>query len=571
MKKFFLNTILLFAGFFLFAQTDSKNLGEVVEEEIELPDVTTVINGKTFTAGKDSVPDYREIQPESAAPEVQLPQMEGVTTSKELPEKKEGSYQKEKDIYAEGQLGAGYPFYFKGDFSIYRASGKSPFEIDFAHESTEGFAGKKADEGFFERNTGVKGIKSLYGEKGNHNIQAEYKMSDDGLQLNSDSYSDMVKHTISAAASSDWEFSNGLLLSYGADGAWFNRYGQIMKGSVKSGNYIDGTRILDLNPYIGLGWQGYGFKAFFSTLYGFQANLAGSNNLLQAQGSSSSESSHRGQFKLDFSWHNDFISAGADGSLIVGTAIGSKELIPAFTGKFDFKTESFTPDRFITISLRGGLDSYQEKIRNLENKYRFAVLPVIPVETTDWFTKIDVSLPIKSAFEAKAGFEFKKSAFENGVWSASYDSDSLLSITGSDSTVYKSGLYAVSAKDRTEFNSSLGFYADFQTVKAGAEWKAFWNDTPSLEDPQRIKLSLEYQSEDAKWNAGTSTAFPFGSGADSTPEISGWAGIRLASALSLAFEVNDVIKLLSGKSRDYASSDYITTSGNAVLLAKFQF
>ncbi len=551
MKRIALLLLFLTFSFFLFA--------EEVEEEIELPDVTTVVNGKTFTAGKDSVPDYKKILPENSAPEVQLPEMEGVKTTTERPESQERIFQKEKDIYAEGELGAGYPFYFKGDFSIYRASGNSPFEIDFAHTSAEGFARKKADEGYFARNTGVQGIKSFYGESGKHKLQAEYKMSDDGLQLKSQPYSNMVKHTVSAGFDSDWSLSNGLLISYGADGAWFNRYGEIVKGSVRSQNFFDGTKILDLNPHVGIGWQGRGFKAMFNAFYGFQGNVAETGNLVEIETSSSRESSHRGQFKLDFSWQNDFITAGLDGSLIVGTAIGSKDVLPAFTGRFDFKTEAFTDDRFITLALRGGIDSYQEKIRNLENKYRFAVAPAIPSETSDWFSTINLSVPLFSAFEAKSGFEFKKTVFENGIWQAKY------------SNANSTGLYLISSGERTEFNTNLGFYADFQTIKAGAEWKSYWKDLPALEDRQKIKFTLEYQREDAKWNAGTSTAFTFGGDADKCPDISAWAGIRLASALSLAFEVNDVIKLFHGTSRDYAHSEYITTSGNAVLLAKFQF
>ncbi len=568
MKKIFLNTVLLFAAFTAFSQT---NQNEVVEEEIELPDVTTVVNGKTFTAGKDSVPDYTKILPENSAPEVRLPEMEGVKTSKNLPENTERAIVKSKDIYAEGELGAGYPFYFKGDFSIYRASGNSPFEIDFNHESAEGFAGEKSKEGYFARNTSVRGKKSFFGEYGKHALEAEYKMSDDGLQLKSDSYSDMVKHTIWGKAGSDWETDRGVLISYGADAAWFNRYGEIMKDSTTSGNFLDSTKILDLNPYIGAGWNGYGFKAMFTTFYEFQANLDTSDNLYKAADSSSSESSHRAKFNLDLSWHNDFIEVGAEGALIVGSEIGSKDVVPAFTLKTDFKTESFTDDRFITIALRGGLDSYQAKIRDLENKFKFAVVPAIPTETTDWFTKLDLSVPILTSFEAKTGFEFRKTAFDNGVWTANYSDSRILSTTRTDGTFHKFGLYSITPEDRTEFDTYLGFYADFSSFKAGAERKSFWNDVPALDDAQKIKLSLAYQTLDAKWNLGTSTAIAFGKDADSCPDISGWAGVRLAPALSLAFEVNDVIKLFSGNSRAYAHSDYITTSGNAVLLVKFQF
>ena len=68
MKKLLLNTILLATAFAVFAQSKNTASNEIVEEEIELPDVTTVVNGKTFTAGKDSVPDYTKILPENSAP-----------------------------------------------------------------------------------------------------------------------------------------------------------------------------------------------------------------------------------------------------------------------------------------------------------------------------------------------------------------------------------------------------------------------------------------------------------------------------------------------------------------------
>lgn len=560
MRKLLLSMIFIISGTLIFAQTAKKTQESEVEEEIELPDVTTVVNGKTFTVGKDSVPDYTKILPESSSPEVQLPVMKNDSDAKKEAAVKNAPGQKSKDIYAEGELGAGCPFYFKGDFSVYRASGNSPFEIDFNHESAEGFAGKKSNEGYFARSTAVRGKQSLFTNSGKHRAEASYRMSDDGLQLKSATYSDMVKHTIYADAGSDWNLSNGILISYGADGAWFNRYGEIMKDTEISGNFMDTTKIVDVNPYLGLGWAGKGFKIMLTSYYGFQGNLEKSGNILEIENSSNRNASHRGQFKLGFSWANDFLTAGADGSLIIGTATGEKDILPAFTGIIDFKTESFTEGRFVTLSARGGLESYQEKIRNLENRYRFAVAPAIPTETTDWFSTVDLTVPVLSAFEAKAGFEFRKTAFENGLWEAEYDSQ-----------VPKSGLYIIGAKERTEYDTNFGFFADFAPVKAGIEWKAYWKDVPALSDEHKIKASVEYQSLNAKWNAGTSGALSLGKDADKCPDLSLWAGVRLAPALSLAFEVNDVIKLCNASSRDYAHSGYITTSGNAVLLAKFQF
>ena len=560
MKKQISKAFLIVLGFSLYAQASGTSSSDKVEE-IELPDVTTVVDGKSFTAGKDSVPDYSAILPENSAPTVELPQMEGVKTPKNLPENKNRSDKKEKDIYAEGELGAGYPFYFKGDFSIYRASGASPFEVNFNHESSEGFSHEKSNEGYFSRETSVKGKKSLYGETGKHRAQAEYTMSDDGLQLKSDAYSDMVKHTIRADAGSDWELDNGILISYGAEGAWFNRYGEIMKDSAKNGNFLDSTKILDMNPYLGFGWQGEEFRAKLTGFYTLQANLGGKDNLLEAEDSSSSERTHRGEFTLDLSWEHDFITLGADGSVIIGNAIGDNAALPAFTGRIDLKFDSLFDNRFITIEGRGGLASYQEKLRDLENKYKFSVCPALPSETSDWFGKLNLVFPILTSFEAKTGFEFKKTAFDNGVWEALYTDDG----------VNQAGVYSVTTKKRTEFNTNLGLFADFSPFKAGVEWKSFWKDVPSLEDGQKIRLSFEYQSLDAKWNAGVSGTEALGENADKCPDISGFMGVRLAPALSLAFEVNDVIKLCHGTKRDYAHSAFITTSGNAVLLVKFQF
>lgn len=566
MKRIVLISVFFTFSFYLFAQKTSQEV-----EEIELPDVTTVVSGDAFTAGKDSVPDYSEILPESSAPKVELPKMEGIKTPKNLPENRTRNSAKEKDIYAEGKLGAGYPFYFKGDFSIYRASGNSPFEVDFNHESSEGFSREQSNEGYFARQTSVKGKKSLYGEKGRHRGLAEYKMSDDGLQLKSDSYSDMVKHTIYAQAGSDWEMDNGILFSYGADGAWFNRYGEVMKDSLKGGNFLDSTKILDLNPYLGFGWKNEEFRAMLNAFYTLQANLEGKGNLLEAEDPSSAERSHRGEFKLDLSWENDFLTLGADGSLIIGNAIGDNAALPAFTGKVEFKMDSFSDDRDIILEARGGLSSYQEKIRNLENTYKFAVCPSLPTESSDWFGKLNVTIPVKTSFEVKSGFEFKKTAFGNGFWQAVYTKGVPFSVTNAAGSANQFGLYQIAPEERLEFNTNLGFYADFSPFKAGCEWKSFWNDLPALEDKQKIKLSFEYLSLDAKWNAGLSSQFAFGGDADKCPNISGFAGVRLAQALSLALEVNDVIKLCHGTKRDYAHSQFITTSGNAVLLVKFQF
>ncbi|MBQ0050619.1 MAG: hypothetical protein KBT11_00980 [Treponema sp.] len=545
------------AGGLLYAQA--------VDEEIELPDVTTVISGGAFTAGKDSVPDYKEILPETDSPKIQLPTMgkskaEGISVKD-----RSESLSKEKDIYAEGELGAGYPFYFIGDFSVYRASGNSPFAINFSHESSEGFASEKAREGYFIRNTKVAGEKGYHNEKCDHNIFAEYKTSDDGLQLNSKQFTDMVKHNITGGFDSKWNFKNGMFLSYGFSGDWFSRYGQLSNENVFDGTSIpektfySESSALTLLPVFSFGWSGNGFNAFFKSSYTGQFNLKQADNLVKAEGSSSSESSHRAQFTLGGGWKKDLLELSLDGSLVVGSAIGEKDVVPAFALGLNYSTDMIE-GQFMTISLKGGLDSYQSKLSTLENLYKYSVLPCLPVETTDWFCDFGLDFPVNPMLEFNAGIGFKKTAFENGIWQADYGSSTL-----------KHGLYKIFNVERTDFNTKLGASFDYNNVKFGAEWKSFWKDVPVLEEQQSILATISYQSESTKWNLGASTKVAMGDDVDACPDISGWAGVKLAPALSVAFRLNDTVKLFTRESRKYAHSAYIQKGGSAVLLVKFQF
>lgn len=533
--------------------------------EIELPDVTTVVSGGTLTAGKDSVPDYTNILPENSAPSVKLPELKPGEPSFSVPEQDVPESAREKDIYAEGKFGAGYPFYFKGDFSVYRASGASPFDIGFSHESSEGFAGKNAEDGFFFRNTAIKGTKLFSGKNGMHVLSAEYGMSDDGLQLNSDSYSAMVKHTVSAAYESNWMLPNGLIFLLGADGSWYSRYGEIMKNSVTTGKFEDSSKVLALAPRFGFGWSGYGAQVMLDAFYHFQGNLEESDNLYAAAGSSSAESSHRGQLRLGASWtkSDETLRVFADGSVIFGTAVNaedSRNIIPAFTVGAFVAADSFVPERSVTLSVSGGIDSHQEQIGVLGNAYRFAVAGCIPGETTDWFSALAVVLPVTPVVELSGECSFRKTAFGNGIWSPDYRS-----------ALAANGLYLIAQDERTELKTNIGMSVVFESVTLRAAWNAFWKDVPACEDEHSVVFSAEYQHPQAQWSVGASVAEALGDGADTCPNVSGWAKARLSPALSVALELTDVLKLFGRDSRDYAHSEYITASGSAALLLSFRF
>ena len=135
----------------LFAQKDTSSSSE---ENIVLPEVTTTVSGDSLTAGKDSLPDFTKILPSHEDGVGLLPQLPGVTAV-EIPEEPEAVLEAapERAVYAQGLLGAGYPGYFIGDFSIYKSSGDDPFLLQFTHTQSNGYGQKLAGDGFFDTDT----------------------------------------------------------------------------------------------------------------------------------------------------------------------------------------------------------------------------------------------------------------------------------------------------------------------------------------------------------------------------------------------------------------------------------
>ena len=97
----------------IFAITTFLMLGAVYaqkadEQEIELPDVTTVISGGALTAGKDAIPDYKDILPDSSTSAVELPDL-GTVDDSEVKANARMQTQSDKDVFAEGRIGGTLP------------------------------------------------------------------------------------------------------------------------------------------------------------------------------------------------------------------------------------------------------------------------------------------------------------------------------------------------------------------------------------------------------------------------------------------------------------------------------
>ena len=559
MKKLTRLSVFLMICAVIFCQNLSAE--EANEEEIELPDVTTVISGGALTAGKDSVPEYKNILPDLQSGSVKLPELGSVqgTDSSSYSLQSE-SYN--KSVYAEGKIGGGFPLSFVGDFSIYRTTGNSPFALSFFHESNEGVADNKARKGYFFRTTGVTADKEFNFNSGSNKFSAKYITANNGLQSQSSSFTDEVLHNVDGIYDGTVNLSNGVFFEYGTSLDFHNRYGTTYNGADTSINkYEDTALTFDFSPNFGFGWHNEKVKIGFNMAYSSELNLKDTDTLLKAEGSSSSESSHRGQFTINSSYNSENFGVWAKAQAVIGSAIGDNNVIVPFALGSNFSFNSGLSSQNAKVILEGGCDSYENKISAIERSFYYTICSAIPTETTDWYAKADISLPVKDIFNLNLAAEYRKTAFGNGIWAPDYN----------DGVILASGYYVAEQKKHTEFNSKVEFSAVLARVKLTGAWNSCWIDVPSLENEHSIRGTVLYQSENSRFAAEVSAIESISSGIDAMPKVDGSISVKASDSIRLALEVNDVIKLVTNDTRTYCGSKYKAKGGNALFIVKFQF
>ena len=144
-KSFLILSLLTFAGF-------------VYAQNIELPEVTTVISGETEKAEADALPDFSDLlstKPVSAGSGGLEPVLPEVEASENTEIASVKTVTSDKSVYAEGLLGGGYPALFKGDIAVFRNVGESPFRFALSHDSAAGYASHSFTDGFSDRLTKI--------------------------------------------------------------------------------------------------------------------------------------------------------------------------------------------------------------------------------------------------------------------------------------------------------------------------------------------------------------------------------------------------------------------------------
>ena len=270
-KKFFVGLAVLLAASSFSAQ-------EKPEEDIMLPEVSTVISGGAPKAGKSAVPDFSRVLPNYSENKEVLPKFpnenDKIDTDTSVISHSSGS--PAKNVYAEGLAGAGYPGFFTGNFSIYRQSGSSPFAINFSHDRVHGYAGKSLTSGYFDKNTFISATKKFATEKHIVELGAKYESVDNGLQDRFENISELTLDLIGANFDWNWNVGHGWSLAIDAKGNLYRRFSTITGNPLAPiEDFVESVCVLDVIPNLaGLQvvcmflWEQIGFANMtFSTLF----------------------------------------------------------------------------------------------------------------------------------------------------------------------------------------------------------------------------------------------------------------------------------------------------------------
>ncbi len=541
MKKYILSGLVLAvfvaAGF---AQDAAE------ESQIELPDLTTVVSGSNQQEDFAPAPEFDDVlEPQYNSGDI-VPVLPSVSADNDSDIVTATSDDMEKNIYAEGTIGGGYPASFTGAFEVSRLYGADPFQISFAHNSAAGFAGHHLADGYKNHSTLISVEKDFIRNKLRWGFAGRYEDSGDGLQSKTESVAANNQDAVGLSASFLWSLPNDFQLSFVAGSEFYYRFADITKSSVEGFDvpkWIMNTSRVTVDPEFKISWLHEGFEISFDALYDMEAWNKVSN---------------RGEFGLLFAWQNEKIRLFADAGVVVGNTIGENKVIPPFALGLETNLPVYFSDRELNLSLSGGLASERNTTAQLERTYKFSGLQELTSETSDWFGQATLLVPLKTSFTGTVAATFYRTAFGNGVWTPDY----------SNSASLVSGIYTYSQKARDELSTDFAFTWKYKLFAATAKYHANWLMTPVLENKHTISVNFALQSQKGMWGASLDTAYILDSSDKPVINLEGY--VQASSAVRICLSVNDMLKLLGAEERPYAGQ-YVSNSGNASLLVKFLF
>lgn len=521
----------------------------VNDDNIELPELTTEVEGFTVTAEDDSLPDFTFIMKVPSASEDILPELP-VVSVQERKSNISASEQEHSSVYTEGRIGGGYPGLFIGDFSVYTKDEDSPFKIEFLHNSSNGYSNNNLLSCFSDRETSIDVEKTLSLNQFRFDFSTDYKNVGNGLQSKSNYFSGINQNDLDGEVLGIWTPVKVFSIGSSVKARYYNRYADaITKDAFLLSDWIASTSIFSISPDFFMNWEDFGFNAGFRGAYSF--DLSTSNVY-------SDKTNNRGDFQISLGWKNDNLKLFGNVGLVFGNQINSSVVIP-FTAGLDLTFPTYFSNRNFDITLSGGLDTKRTSIADNELLHKFSGFSCVPAEQSDWFGALEIILPIKTSFTAKIDAEYRVSALCNGVWDVLYTDSG-----------FSNGIYTYAQIDRQLFKTDLNISYRYKIFSITGKWHSNWMYVPAGDYSQLVSINLGFQSKTSRWGIDLGVSLPTNGTADYSPIIDMEAFAGVTSSARIVLSAQDIYKLFTGTSRQYAGI-YAGRSGNASLLVKFFF
>lgn len=531
------------------------------EERLVLPDVTTTVSGDSLVAGKDALPDYSVVLPELRSAKSLLPTLPGVETYDDFDEPvADLSLSWNKSVFCQGVIGCGFPGYFIGDFSVYKETIDSPFSVNFHHLSRNGYGKLPASQGYFDTVTTLGGIKEFSINSFDFNLGAGYETCTLGMQNLSPVFYQLTSQDIAVTSGVKWNLPLNFYMALNNQLEYYSRYGGIIRDVEEKSQLLTAEEksvaSFRLHPDFKIGWKNEYFRIAASVDYDFEKFASD-----MSEGSLGIELNNRSYVGLNFDWINPVINIGLTGGLVIGNNLSdSMKIVFPFDVKLNGSWDVSYSSIPVTLEVSGGLLSYRNTLGEMEREYAFVNSEGLASETSDWYGKFSLGLPLVKSSKLAVGFDYRKTAFGNMYWTGDYESLSDIS-----------GLFKMTCVERTlmDLSVSCDFYYKVFGISARAVNHLMY--VPVKEDRIFVEGICNYESDSGKWGTELSLREGIGDVCDLTPNLGVSAYLKVSDALRIFLDLNDFLKLVSGTTRSYAHSDYKQSAGNIILLVNFFF
>ena len=544
-RKYFTICAALSYGLSLFAQNAQTN------DQLELPDVTTVINTENLKVENDALPDFNdvlEISGESGTVTVVLPDVDNQDTQVDVVTEKSSE---EKSVFAEGQIGGGYPFLFEGNFSVFRQTGDNPFKISFNHDSAAGYAGHSLNDGYFDSLTSMDLEKKLTHKNFEWTVDGSYKRIENGLQNKAEDVSSVNQNLISGNTEILWKLPKGNFIGLGLSAKDYIRYAN-SSSSASLAEWVKQTQVFSLLPVAWYSWKGHGFETGVTADYSLDIYKGALN---------------RGSFTGNFSWENQYVKLYTDVGIVVSNKMNSSFTIPFTVGVSSSIPVNFA-SRNIALSVEGGCASGRTDIADNEQKFKYAGFDSLAGENSWFYGKLDFVLPVKNAFTSGLNITYKNTAFSNGLYQPIYESTSMTN-----------GLYGYEQKrmQLLHANIDLSYFYKMFSISGNIYGNLFDN----IPGEGFLGFAVNASLSDQKGFWGVDGSFDFK--LHDTPKLDMNGFVRISPSVKLLLQVEDFLYLIKpGAYRYYGYyassivtdpgySQYLDRNGSVTLAMKFNF